>query len=324
MNSDVNLTFEIMTRDDFARNSVITLAGVGSLAFILVPYGTNLYFASKVSSLVSDNYAAKGWFQVFLLLFMCANLCAISHVCEQQFSGVFAVLVVISGGFHASLSLVSSRIFGLEMMTSGLTQCELRKLGKLKVIGTVLLENAPQLIFQMIYFEGLQRLGEKITSGVVLAVTASALSICASTLSYLIDRDTGDDARVMHYYISTECTSRSTPDVDDADRISDSDLHIPAATFGEVVLAGASPATPGLNNASTIAKTDTSVSLLTEMERKSVIENRGRTKVLRSQPSSCGSLYFLKTQTLFPGSACSIRLSALKRTNRTCRTQEAV
>ena len=46
---------------------------------------------------------------------------------------------------------VSSNIFGVRILSSGLTQFELRKLSNIKVFGTVVLENVPQLMLQLLY-----------------------------------------------------------------------------------------------------------------------------------------------------------------------------
>eukprot|EP01084_Bolivina_argentea_P224537 379659_1 len=85
---------------------------------------------------------------------------------------------------------------------------ELKKLSQIKVIGTVLLENFPQLLCQALYAYAIN----EITDGVQLAFIASLLSVTASTLSYLIDRDTSDT--VVQYYLITE-RNQSLRDDDD-------------------------------------------------------------------------------------------------------------
>ena len=81
--------------------------------------------------MIRKNDAAKAWF--------------------TNYSTLFVILVVCSGGCHPSLTLVSSNIFGLWLFNSGLTLYELRKLQKIKIIGTILLENVPQLFCQFLY-----------------------------------------------------------------------------------------------------------------------------------------------------------------------------
>ena len=50
-----------------------------------------------------------------------------------------------------------------------------------------------------------QRLGGNITSAVQGAFIASAISVIASTLSYLIEKDTSDTT-VVQYYVATQCS----------------------------------------------------------------------------------------------------------------------
>ena len=52
---------------------------------------------------------------------------------------------------YSALAAVSSNIFGLQMFNSGLTRYELKALSKIKVFGTIILENLPQLGCQVLY-----------------------------------------------------------------------------------------------------------------------------------------------------------------------------
>ena len=128
--SDINLSIEILTTGELS-NPLILLAGLGSLLFILIPYIANLIIAGRIRHFIRKNDAAKAWF--------------------NDYSSLFVLFVVSSGGCHPALSLVSSNIFGLRLFASGLTLYELRQLTKIKVIGTILLENVPQLFCQFLY-----------------------------------------------------------------------------------------------------------------------------------------------------------------------------
>ena len=131
--SDINLSIEIFNTADLT-NPMIFIAGLGSLVFIVIPYVANLIVAGRIKNLIKDNDAAKAWF--------------------TNYSSLFVLLVCFSGGCHPSLALVSSHIFGLRILNAGLTICELRQLTRIKVIGTILLENVPQLFFQLLYVYG--------------------------------------------------------------------------------------------------------------------------------------------------------------------------
>ena len=104
------------------------------------------------------------------------------------------MLVVITGGCYPALALISSNIFGLTLTSCGLTHYELKALSKIKVFGTIMLENVPQLIFQAVYAYAV----DDITDAVSIAFLASLLSVAATTMSYLIDRD-GDDVKGTTY-----------------------------------------------------------------------------------------------------------------------------
>ena len=109
--------------------------------------------------------------------------------------------MVLSGGCYPALAVVSSNVFGLNLLSSGLTSYELRKMTKIKMFGSVLLENVPQLIFQALYASTAE-----FTNTLMFASMASLLSVLAAILSYFIDRD-GDDMSIeaVQYYLSLEC-----------------------------------------------------------------------------------------------------------------------
>ena len=134
----------------------------------MIPYIANLIIASRIKELIKRNVAARSWF--------------------QGYTPIFAALVVLSGGCHAALAVASSNVFGLKIFSCGVTKYEMKKLGKIRIIGTVIAENIPQLIFQAIYTVALIRSGKIMTTAVQAAFIASSLSIVASTLSYFIER----------------------------------------------------------------------------------------------------------------------------------------
>eukprot|EP01084_Bolivina_argentea_P107535 192270_1 len=176
--SDLYLSIEICTQNDL-ENHLILISGIGCILFILIPYSVNLFYASRIKSILSQNAAAKSYFD--------SNSC------------LFTSLVVMSGGCYSAMSLVSSNIFGLNITSSGLTQYELRGLSYIKVFGTVILENVPQLICQLLYAFSIN----EISQAVAISFFASGLSVIGSTLTYMINRDTMD-VKPVHYYLSIE------------------------------------------------------------------------------------------------------------------------
>ena len=238
--SDVNLSIDFWFDPLIFEDLFILAAGIGSAAFTIIPYIANLVVAARIKEIIKDNLAAKSWF--------------------QHKANLFTLLVVFTGGSYSALALVSSNIFGLKIFGCGITRYELRQLGKMKVIYTVIIENIPQLICQLVYSYAL---GE-ITSAVALAFIASALSITASTLSYMIERDTSD-SKVVQYYLSTQCTLRTAkPRYEDKDEM---EMEMKTFTTNGVPL----------ENAESNSQQIDTYNMLTELEKKNLIENAGRT-----------------------------------------------
>eukprot|EP01083_Nonionella_stella_P184554 670452_1 len=131
--SDLNLGVEMMRKFGTDQaNMLLYIAGLGSIAFVIVPYIINLAMASKIKTIVSGNDAAVIYFERNVVLFI--------------------TLVVFSGSVYPVLALLSSRVFGLDAFNSGLTTFELRQLSSLKLFGSVLAENVPQTICQILYW----------------------------------------------------------------------------------------------------------------------------------------------------------------------------
>eukprot|EP01083_Nonionella_stella_P292719 995617_1 len=163
--TDINLAGEIWNHDARGDNMLLLVSAIGATFFVIIPYIANLAIAANIKHIVRKNQAAKSWFQYNTF--------------------IFTILVVVTGGSFPALALVSSGIFGMAIFTCGLTQYELKRMSKMKVLGTVVIENVPQLFCQAMYAYAIK----EITPGVQLAFIASLLSVTASTLSYLIDRD---------------------------------------------------------------------------------------------------------------------------------------
>eukprot|EP01084_Bolivina_argentea_P122691 217412_1 len=182
--SDLNLTATIWSRSDIWDDLLILICAIGSAFFVIMPYALNLIMSSRIKDIIrrnaSGNEQAKTYF--------------------DHKSAIFVILVVLTGGFYPSIQLISSEIFGLDIMCCGLTQYELKKMSRLKVIGTVLLENIPQMIIQLLYAYAI---GGQLTSSVQMAFLASILSVIFSVLSYLIEKDSSD-RKVVQYDLYTE------------------------------------------------------------------------------------------------------------------------
>eukprot|EP01084_Bolivina_argentea_P074739 135556_1 len=195
--SDVNLAIEIWgdlngngipdkEEEDVTfkdANLLVLISAIGSSVSIILPYIVNLAIAANIKRLIRKNNAAKAYF--------------------QYYAAVYVLFVVLSGGAYPALAVVSSNIFGLIMFNSGLTRHELKKLSKIKVFGTIVLENLPQLVCQILYSYVLGYPSQTTQ----LAFCASLLSVTASTLSYWIEKNAADTIAVQ-YYLAFQCEQK--------------------------------------------------------------------------------------------------------------------
>ena len=122
-------------------------------------------------------------------------------------SAIFTSAVVFTGGAFPALQFVSSKAFGLDKLSSGLTKYELRQMASLKIYSSVLLENCPQLIFQILYaYTTSVYEGDEVTSTVKFAFLASLLSVISAILTYCINRDDNKiEMEVVQYRLALEC-----------------------------------------------------------------------------------------------------------------------
>ena len=127
--SDISLSLEVWRRSDVWRRPLMFGVALSSSFFVALPYCANLFVAARIRSLngvVRRNEAANTWF--------------------PHYSKVFTAFVVVTGGCHPALELVSSNVFGLASFSSGLTRFELKQLTCIKMLNSVVLENVPRLV----------------------------------------------------------------------------------------------------------------------------------------------------------------------------------
>eukprot|EP01084_Bolivina_argentea_P299446 516168_1 len=177
--SDLNLSIEIFTQ--FSNNSTtfknaygLYIAGYGSILFVFLPYIVNVLLICRIKKYVSNNKAAIVYF--------------------EQKSSLFVILVLCSGGAYASLNLVSSNLFGFEILNCGLSKYELKQLSGLKLFANVLLENLPQLICQLLYVAYLNTL----TNNTLLSFFASTFSIVIAIIIWCIDRKSSESFVIQY------------------------------------------------------------------------------------------------------------------------------
>ena len=220
----MNLARTILQRSDLLHNKTILVCGVGAVLFTLLPYIANVRAASRVRVLVAGNEAAATWF--------------------KHNAALFGALVIVTGGCFPALAVVSSNMFGHALLSSGLTKFELSALSRIRLWNTVILENIPQLVFQVVYTV---EIGELETE-VLIAFFASILSVCMSTLGYVIARNVAGMVPVQ-YDLKVEC---NRGDANEDDDITNSQIQ---------------QSTPDPN--------ERVANQITEREEKDIIERRG-------------------------------------------------
>lgn len=127
-----------------------------------------------------------------------------------------------------------------------------------KVMGSIVLENLPQVIFQAVYAFALG----SITHAVYFAFFASILSIVSTGLSFLIDRDSSD-TRHQSYFVELQCRRQGIQTVNTHTRQTRA-VGIPAPDM----------------LCETISDGTTSPNDLSLDEKAQILKNRGKTLAL--------------------------------------------
>eukprot|EP01084_Bolivina_argentea_P182145 314516_1 len=180
--SDINLSINMFTKaaeTQISLNNVIFYLAVASVVFIVVPFGSNLWYAMTITheDIIQNNPSARAWFGQHMTHFIC--------------------ICVACAGTYPALALTSSRIFGFDFFNAGLLSSDLHELSKIKLRSTIYLENGPQLIIQILY----SLIISEFESDTILAFVASSLSIIASIITYYAQKEQTKDFIVEQYFI---------------------------------------------------------------------------------------------------------------------------
>ena len=167
--SDIFFAFSVISNTLANDNHNLTIFALAVLSpiFIVLPYCANMYTALTLYKNLSINFnnMARLYFEEKLVF--------------------FCFLVLISGGCHASLQLVCSKMFGMHIFDCGLSKREsLQFTSQLQFSLSVLLENIPQLIIQVIYIVTLRQVDE----AVIFALIASFLSILTAVFAWCVSK----------------------------------------------------------------------------------------------------------------------------------------
>merc|ERR1719334_2571130 len=182
--SDIWLSYEMMEAAMAAGegvSSALFLVAVGSELFILVPFVLNLWYAARIrkQQSVQQSASARVWF-------------------NSNFR-MFIFLFVWTGSCFPVLQLVNSQLFNRAELNAGLLPCELRELRYIGVYCTVVAENIPQILLQLL-FTLYTYDTDGVSSVTVAAFIASTLSVLAALVTFCSERR-GDDYEVAKYFL---------------------------------------------------------------------------------------------------------------------------
>lgn len=188
------LALEVWRRDDVGTDSFLLCVAVLCLFALGLAYCANLIQAVRIryrDRVIGSNEVARTWF--------------------EQRGHVFMALVLVTGDCHCALQMVSSNLFGIASLSSGLTRFELKQMGAVKLspsVYTVFLRNIPQLFVQAMY----ALLIGRITNMTLFALLTSMLSRIVFLPALVECRFSDDiDSKVpTQYYLSLEWANALT------------------------------------------------------------------------------------------------------------------
>eukprot|EP01084_Bolivina_argentea_P021641 40206_1 len=186
--TDINLSIEILNSEvETTKEYVFLLCGIISIVFIILSYCLNLKYAIQIPNtyVVCTNCSARTWFEQYQLFFL--------------------VLVVFSGDCYYSVNLISSNIFGIQRLNTGLSSFELVSLSyNANVITIALIRNCPQLLVQIFYSYSINNVSQNI----ILAFLSSFICILVALLYYCINKDKEGQVYDIYYYFELKLKTK--------------------------------------------------------------------------------------------------------------------
>ena len=171
---------EVFIKGSDGRDNALVICSLGSVIFVVFPYFSNVFAATQVKEKIRTNRMALAWFQ--------GN------------TSIFVILTIMTGSCYVALQLVSSSLFGLFLLRSGITQYELNELSSLKIFLTVVFENIPQFIIQMLYLWIITLKDSRPTPVVYLSIISSVVSVTMAIATYCLNKKIVG-VQVIHYYV---------------------------------------------------------------------------------------------------------------------------
>ena len=113
------------------------------------------------------------------------NVLAVSWNRKHRKKLIFATM--LSGGMYYSVQLLNSRLFGLKVLDMGLSHRQMLYIAQKTVIVTALVENAPQIVIQILFLTTTKKHFRDLGIALILALISSILSLAFALVSSLLN-----------------------------------------------------------------------------------------------------------------------------------------
>ena len=152
--------------EHLSSNQKWILFGIGVLAIILPLISNLIQLNNEITEWISDVYSKhtiQSWMRYYVKLLY--------------------LITILSGSAFAAVDICNSNLFHLRMFNMGLNKRQRAIFKNQRILSTVLCENIPQLILQLIYLI-LTSAVDSVSLVTVVAMTFSTISIILSILNY--------------------------------------------------------------------------------------------------------------------------------------------
>merc|ERR1719203_2566152 len=106
----------------------------------------------------------------------------------REQSKKYTILVLLSGGSFPALKLMTSKLFGLRLLSSGLSTIQLERFHSHQLFTTVLAENAPQLALQSYFLFQLEIVNAVVLISWFSSIFSILLAIMSVAVFYILNR----------------------------------------------------------------------------------------------------------------------------------------
>merc|ERR1719474_1549718 len=137
-----------------------------AMTFFIFPYFINLYSSVTITRKIAEDPMISSYSKKYF----------------QQKSRFYTFCVLLSGGSFRALKFMNSNLFGLRLLSAGLSTSQLQQFQPHHVSATVLTENCPQIALQYYFLFELNL----VTSVAVISFTTSVFNVLLCIVTYAV------------------------------------------------------------------------------------------------------------------------------------------